>query len=262
MQLARINGVDLEYEIQGSGDPVLLIHGAHIADALRPLGGQDALDPFALIHYHRSGFARSTRRPGLTTGDQARHGLGLLDHLGFERAHVVGHSYGAVIALELAAIYPTRVASLALLEPVFFGGPASLAFTDMMGPVIERYKRGDPAGAVDDFFDLIGGLRWREKIERSVPGGLAQAQKDAATFFEIDLPAGAEWSFGPERAKKVSCRVLSILGTKSGPLFAEGRQLLHDWFPSCEDADIIGASHLLQMEAPGAVAQAVARLMH
>ena len=124
MQRAKIHGVELEYEVQGSGDPMLLVHGAHIADALRPLGGQDALDPFALIHYHRCGFAGSSRQRGTTTEDHARHAVGLLDHLGFERAHVVGHSYGALIALELAATYPTRVASLALLEPPPIAGPA------------------------------------------------------------------------------------------------------------------------------------------
>ena len=261
MQCVSVHGVELEYEVQGSGDPILLIHGAHIADALRPLGGQDALDPFALIHYHRCGFAGSSRLSGITTEDHSRHAVALLDALGFHRTHVVGHSYGAAIALELAAAHPQRVASLALLEPAVMAGQASKEFMDVMRPVITRYRAGDPGGAVDDFFALLGGPGWRERIERTVPGGVDQAKKDAATFFEVELPAVMKWSFGPSRAAAIDCRVLSILGTQSGPLFAEGRKLLHVWFPRCEDADIIGASHLLQMEAPAGVAQAVAGLL-
>ena len=130
-----------------------------------------------------------------------------------------------------------------------------------MAPVVERYEAGDPAGAVDDFLALIGRPNWRETIERSVPAGVDQAEKDAATFFEIELPAGAQWSFGPERAAAISCPVLSVLGTDSGPLFAEGRHLLHEWFPKCEDTDIAGATHLLQMEAPAAVASALATFL-
>jgi pimeloyl-ACP methyl ester carboxylesterase len=261
MKRAKINGFELEYEVQGAGDPVVLIHGVHIADALRPLGGQDALDPFALIHYHRCGYANSSRAPGIGTEDHARHAAGLLDHLGIERANVVGHSYGAVIAIELAALYPKRVASLALLEPAVFVGPASLQFMDVMKPVIERYQAGDAEGAVGYFFALIGGPDSRQIIERSVPGAIAQAAKDAATFFEVELPAATRWRFGQERAAAVSCRVLSVLGTNSGPLFAEGRRLLHDWFPRCEDSDIVGAGHLLQMQAPAAVAEAIAGLL-
>jgi pimeloyl-ACP methyl ester carboxylesterase len=261
MKRAKVNGVELEYQLLGAGPPVLLVHGAHIADALRPLGGQDALDQFTLIHYHRCGYSGSSRQRGLTTENHARHAALLLDHLGIERANVVGHSYGAVIAIELAALDPKRVASLVLLEPAIFEGPASVAFMNAMRPVIERYETGHSTAAVNDFFSTLGPADWRQTIERSVPGGIAQAEQDAATFFEVELPAAAHWSFERGRAAAISCRVLSVLGTRSGPLFAQGRRLLHDWFPQCEDANIVGASHLLQMEAPAAVAHVIARVL-
>jgi 3-oxoadipate enol-lactonase len=104
------------------------------------------------------------------------------------------------------------------------------------------------------------GRSGRDTIERTIPGGVAQAEKNAATSFEIEAPAVAGWSFGPKRAGAVTCPVLSILGTATAPLFVESRQLLHEWFPHCVDADIPGATHLLQMEAPAAVA--AARAVH
>jgi pimeloyl-ACP methyl ester carboxylesterase len=102
---------------------------------------------------------------------------------------------------------------------------------------------------------------WRTVIDRALPGGIEQAETDAATFFEIDLPTGVQWSFGPEDAAAITCPVLSVLGTASGPLFVEGRAQLHQWFPHCQDADITGATHHLHMEAPGPVATAIATFL-
>jgi pimeloyl-ACP methyl ester carboxylesterase len=104
MERANVNGIELEYDPQGAGHPVLLIHGAFIPDAMRPLGGQDALESYELICYHRRGFADSSRPPGPTTiAEHAADAVGLLDQLSIDRAHVVGHSSGAAIALEMAA---------------------------------------------------------------------------------------------------------------------------------------------------------------
>ena len=259
MERANVNGIELEYERRGPGDPVLLIHGAFIPDGMRPLGGQDALESFELICYHRRGFAGSSRPLGPTTiADHAADAVGLLDQLGIDRAHVVGHSSGAAIALEMAATEPARVSSLALLEPPYLAGAAGDAFIEGMAPIVARHEGGDTVGAVADFFGLIADPHWRDTIERTIPGGAAQAEKNAATSFEIELPAVADWTFGPQRAGAVTCPVLSILGTATAPLFVESRQLLHEWFAHCVDADIPGATHLLQMEAPAAVAAALA----
>ena len=191
---------------------------------------------------------------------QAEDAVGLLDHLGVDRAHLVGHSFGGAIALELAAQHPTRVASLVLLEPAFLTTPAGAAFRRAVAPLIDRYQAGDPEGAVHGFLALVGDRDWRAIIERTVPGGIAQAVKDAATFFETEL-TGPTWTFGPEQAVAITCPVLSVLGSDSSPLFVEGRRLLHAWFPDCQDADIVGATHLLPMEAPGPVAAAIAAFL-
>jgi hypothetical protein len=53
MEHAKVNGVELAYEVVGSGEPMLLIHGAHIADALQPLVAEPALERLQRIRYHR-----------------------------------------------------------------------------------------------------------------------------------------------------------------------------------------------------------------
>ena len=136
--------------------------------------------------------------------------------------------------------------------------PSGAAFVDRVMPLVGRYEDGDAEGAVHGFLALVGDRDWRNAIERTVPGGIAQAVMDAATFFLSELPAVSDWTFEPEQATAITCPVLSVLGSKTSPLFVEGHELLHEWFPQCRDADITDASHLLQMEAPGPVAAAIA----
>jgi pimeloyl-ACP methyl ester carboxylesterase len=264
MEHAKVNGVELAYEVVGSGEPMLLIHGAHIADALQPLVTEPALERFQRIRYHRRGLGGSTRpvAAGPTSvAVQAEDAVGLLDHLGVDRAHLVGHSFGGAIALEVAAQYPTRAASLVLLEPILLAAPAGAAFARVIAPLADLYEAGDAEGAVHSFLALVGDRNWRAMIDQTVPGGIAQAVKDAATFFETELPGAPSWTFGSEQAAAITCPVLSVLGSHSGPLFVEGRQLLHAWFPACQDADVVGATHLLQMQAPRSVAAAIAAFL-
>jgi pimeloyl-ACP methyl ester carboxylesterase len=61
MEHAKVNGVELVYEVVGSGEPMLPIHGAHIADAPQPLVAEPALERFQRIRYHRRGLGGSTR---------------------------------------------------------------------------------------------------------------------------------------------------------------------------------------------------------
>jgi pimeloyl-ACP methyl ester carboxylesterase len=189
---------------------MLLIHGAHIADALQPLVTEPALQRFQRIRYHRRGLGGSTYPvdAGPTSvAVQAEDAVGLLDHLGVDRAHVVGHSFGGAIALELAAQQPARVASLVLLEPAFLTTPAGAAFAHAVAPLSDRYQAGDAEGAVHGFLALVGDRNWRAAIEQTVPGGIAQAVKDATTFFETEL-TGPMWTFGPEQAAAITCDVV------------------------------------------------------
>ena len=156
METTNVNGFELAYDVQGEGEPVLFIHGAIFADFLRPLAEQPAFSGFQRIRYHRRGYGESGGPAG-GFDMQAADIVALLDHLEVDRAHLVGHSEGAMIALVLAASYPDRVRSLALLEPL----PSSswLAASDfadllgILGPAFEamvgRYQAGDIAGAYD-----------------------------------------------------------------------------------------------------------------
>ena len=62
MEQATIEGAALAYDVAGSGEPVVCIHGAFIADTFRPLLAEPSLaDRYRLIRYHRRGYAGSSR---------------------------------------------------------------------------------------------------------------------------------------------------------------------------------------------------------
>ena len=72
MDRAHINGSELEYEVRGSGEAVLLVHGSVLPDSFRPVLAQRALAGYQLIHFHRCGYAGSSRPLGpVSLSDQA-----------------------------------------------------------------------------------------------------------------------------------------------------------------------------------------------
>jgi pimeloyl-ACP methyl ester carboxylesterase len=135
MTAAQCNGITIEYEVYGEGEPLLLVMG---------LGGQLVAWPmdwvhrfvdlgFQVIRFDNRDVGLSSRMPGKPPGllrviaaalsprfakseyllsDMADDAVGLLDHLGIDKAHVVGISMGGMISQSIAIGHPDRVASL------------------------------------------------------------------------------------------------------------------------------------------------------
>src|SRR4051812_26613145 len=141
MQSVNVNGVELEYETTGAGEPVLLISPV-IADGFLPLVAEPALaDRYRLIRYHKRGWVGSTHTPPpVSIADHAADAAALLDQLGLRRAHVAGHSSGAAVAAQLALDHPETVHTLMLLELSLFSVPRGDAFLTQAHPVLEAYE--------------------------------------------------------------------------------------------------------------------------
>ena len=174
--------------------------------------------------------------------------MNILRTLGIDRAHVVGHSYGGVIALQLALAAPSAVHSLVLLEPALMMVPSAPGLLEAIAPAVDKYAAGDAAGAVHLFMSVVAGPNWRTEISRMVPGGVEQAEKDAATFFDVELPALNNWAFDAHLASQISQPVLYVIGSASGPFFEDGKKLCQAWLPQTEEFIVVGANHLLQYQ--------------
>src|SRR4029450_12426462 len=97
MDKANRNGLQMDYEVKGSGEPVLLISTGPIADSFLPLLSEKALvERYRLITFRQRRLARSTSGPAAVSfAKHAADAAALLGHLHVRRTHVAGHSTGA-----------------------------------------------------------------------------------------------------------------------------------------------------------------------
>ena len=265
MESVNINGVELEYEVLGAGEPVLLIDML-LADCFLPLLSEPALaDRYQLIRYHKRGWVGSTHTPPpVSIADHAADAAALLDHLGVRHAHLVGHSTGAAIAAQVALDHLDAAQTLTLLEPTLVSLPRGQAFLKDAAPVFEAYAGGDHAGAFAMFVAAASGLDWatcRALLEERIPGVVTQSIKDADTFFGVELPALTEWEFGADQAAAIHRPVLSVLGAETQPLWVEIADFLRASLPYVEECTIDGVGHLLQIQQPQPVARAIAQFL-
>jgi len=116
MPWLKQDGTSLFYELAGEGVPVLFIQGVGVAgDGWRPQTDELSRE-FQTLRFDNRGLGRSAGVPGpVTVEAMAADARALLDVVGWESAHVVGHSLGGVIAQQLALDAPARVRSLSLL---------------------------------------------------------------------------------------------------------------------------------------------------
>jgi pimeloyl-ACP methyl ester carboxylesterase len=264
MKVAQLAGITLEYESTGNldGPPVLLISPV-IPDGFLSLVSEPVLaERYRLIRYHKRGWVGSTRTEGaVSIADHVADAVRLLEHLGIRKAHVVGHSSGAVVALQLAIDHPALVDSLGLLEPSMLSVPAADAFFKGAQPAFDAFAAGRRADAVAAFMTLASGLEWEacgKLLERRMPGSVAQAITDADTLFGVELPGLMQWSFNAELAKKVTCPTLSVHGSNTQRLWVEVDERLRAWLPKIEARTIDGVGHLLHIQEPAPVAVALA----
>jgi pimeloyl-ACP methyl ester carboxylesterase len=266
MQIATFDDVELEYEIRGSGEPVLFVSPV-LADGFRPLLDHPSLArDFQLIHYHRRGWVGSTHTPGPVNIEQhTADAAALLDHLAIPRAHVAGHSSGAAVAAQLALNCASKVHTLTLMELSLLSLPEGQQFLGGAGPVFEMYEAGDHEQAFAAFMSTASGLGWeacRETLERHAPGVVSQSIKDADTFFGIELPSLATWTMDPAQATAITQPTLSVLGSETQPLWVEVAAFLRTNLPDLEEAEIGGVGHLLHLQRPDPVAAAISGFLH
>ncbi|HET9602545.1 MAG TPA: alpha/beta hydrolase [Acidimicrobiales bacterium] len=257
MGLLRFGDVELTYASHGSGERIVLVHASAFVSWYGPLLEQ--LTDFWTLPYRRR--LRSSDGGGyrpLTVAEDAVSCARLMDHVGWPTAHIVGHSYGALVALQLAMDTPERVGSVALLEPATRGISSSEKVAAALQPVIAAYRSGDKVGALDGFLRHVCGEDYRAALDRAVPDAFGEALAEADLFFQAEMPAVQQWRFGPDDAERITQPVLNVVGAESAERFVEGSELVQSWFPRAERLSVPGAGHLLMVQNPTAMARGLA----
>lgn len=251
LQRMAVNGGEIEYEVRGAGEPVLLIHGTGVAATFWTVMEAPALAGYKLIRMHRRGFAGSSRTPvPFSLKDHAADARALLEGLGISKAHIVGHSVGAMVSLQLALDAPALVHDLIIAEPPIFNPDAPpQAFIDLTN----QYKAGDKIGAMDTFSTMSYGAEWRALASR-VPGGPEQVLTDVDTVYMTEVPAMTSWVFNAETSKRITQPIIYVTG--GGPHGGSWTQLA-EWIPGITRHVVPNTTHAMLMQDGTAVAEVI-----
>ena len=250
MPTARVAGIDLHYEDDGSGPPLLLIAGIPaVASDWRPVAERMAADGRRAISYDNRGSGASTVTPGpYTTAGLAADAVALLDRLGIERADVFGMSLGGMIAQELALGWPERVDRLVLgcthcglahAEPP--EREAGRAFAMETDDWAERMRALAPfafAAGVDGHF-----------LERFIEKKSGEVQDAAGYAGQIAAAVGHDTY---DRLPQLARPTLIVTGDGDRVIPGASSEVMHERIPGSRLEVVAGAGHLFFLERPEA----------
>ena len=112
----KVNGIELYYDIQGSGEPLLMLHGFGECGAIWTPVAQELAKRYRVIVVDMRGHGRSTNPSGKFSHPQSAEDIrALMDSLNIKQARAVGFSSGAMTLLRLATKYPDRLSKMVVV---------------------------------------------------------------------------------------------------------------------------------------------------
>ena len=262
MSMARVGDANIEYYIEGSGPPLLLISGF----TAQASGWSDPFVEllqrhFQTIRYSHRGTGTSDRLSGeITLRDLADDAAGILTALGIEKAHVLGVSMGGMIAQELALDHPQRVQGLVLGCTTCSGSshshreggavPAAPEVIALLTPEPglsreDQVRRSWPAVTTPEFLESHRDVmeeRLRVSLINPTPIETAMRQMAAVQAFD---------SF--DRLPQIKAPTLVLHGDRDVLVPVANAHVLKDRIRGAELHIVHGAGHLFTFEFPGGV---------
>ena len=257
MPHASVNGIKLHYQQIGQGSDIVMVHGITGNLAIWHLEIIPGLmDSHRLTTYDLRGHGYSDMPPtGYTTADHAEDLRQLLEGLGIDRAHVVGHSFGADISLHYTVLYPDRVDKLVLVEPAIPALQFMRDRKDWVGWKYWRDKLGTGGVSVpeDKWYDseflvrasinlpMVFGFR-KGKPRRAAP--LVQLMDTTTAAVDYSKLAGMTL----DKIRGVRHPVLVVYGADS--VFLDTYEFLRQNLPDCTAVLMPDSEHFGPLEQP------------
>ncbi|MGH7964586.1 MAG: alpha/beta fold hydrolase [Candidatus Binatia bacterium] len=264
MATAKLNGVRLFYELNGTGAvPLVLVHGSwdshHDWDLVVPR----LTNAFRVLTYDRRGHSQSERPTGQgSVREDVADLAALIKHLELVPAWVVGNSFGASIALRLASEHPDLFRGLIAHEPPLFSlladdpslSPLLVDAQRKFRAVVERIASGDHAGATEQFVETValGPGSWA-----TVPSDIQQVMIENAPTFLDEANDPDQIAFELDWISGFSKPVLLTRGDQSPPTFAPVVTRLSGALPHAEVVTLPGAGHVPHATHPDAYVETI-----
>lgn len=242
----------------GAQDALLLHCSLASSDAWRGMAGH-LVDVLTMTGIDFQSHGKSADWDG--TGDYHAVCTKDADNLLTRPMHLIGHSFGATVALRLALEHPEMVRSLTLIEPVFFAvANGSGAYAEHMAafqPFVDAMQRGDREDAARMFTDEWGtGAEWA-----ALPAAMRAYMTERIGLIPTTAPTLYEDNAGMAvegRLETVACPVLLLEGVRSPDIVAAINAALAVRLPDVQRLRVEGASHMLPITHSAEVAGVVA----
>jgi pimeloyl-ACP methyl ester carboxylesterase len=266
-----LQGVTIHVRIGGTGPAVLLVHGyGETGDMWVPLAIELARDHMVIVPDLRGLGLSSKPAKGFEKKSQAHDLAGVLDALNVERAGIVAHDIGNMVAYAFAAQYSARVSKLVVIDAPLPGvGPWEEVLKNPLlwhfrfgGPDMERLVAGRERIYLDRFWNEFSATpsRFSEVARKhyaalyALPGAM---HSGFAQFAAFDQDAIDNKTF--LTAGKLKMPVLAVGGEKSfGPMMATVMRFAAD---NVEEAVVPDSGHWIMEENPEATTQIVRKFL-
>jgi pimeloyl-ACP methyl ester carboxylesterase len=223
-----INGIDLYHEVHGAGPPLVVLHGG-VMNAETCFGAM--LPRLAEAHQviavdlQGHGHTADTDRP-VSLAAFAGDVVGLLDHLGIDRADLFGFSLGSLVATEMAVTHPTRVGRLVLAS--------GHIRADGYHPEIQDPAQTSPLLPTEEDFEAM----------RAAYEAVAPDPRQFFPFLEKMQPVVSEFVGWSDAAiSSIAGPTLLIIGDRDF-VRLEHAALMLDLFPQAQLAVLPGTTHV------------------
>jgi pimeloyl-ACP methyl ester carboxylesterase len=237
----------LPHDQLGDGPTVLLLH-AGIANRQM---WREHLEPLAAAGYRAvavdlPGFGEAHARSPVAHWEEV---AATLEELGLEDAALVGNSFGAAVALRVAAVHPERVASLTLFSSPDVPEPEP---SPQMQAIWDAVERAEAAGDHERMVEEIVAGWVRPQARETVGPRIAAMQRanlQGRGRGEVEF-AEDPLEVHPARVAAIDCPVVLAAGTEDLPDFRDAAEALATRLPSATATLIEDCGHLAPLEAP------------
>jgi pimeloyl-ACP methyl ester carboxylesterase len=265
LKKVAVNGVELHYQDEGTGQPIVLIHGG-FGDYRTWSSAMSALsNEYRVIAYSRRyNFPNENADidPNFSARVEAEDLKALIEALDLAPAHVVGHSYGGLTALFLAMDHPGLVRSLVLAEPALMtwlqelpeGADLLADFEATTARVATEFRNGDEEAGVRIFFDWVIGPGAYDRLPPAAQAVINTNRKEAGAILTSEDPFP---SLLRKDVERLAVPVLLISGGDSIQEFKLIDAELERLLPNVNRIILRGASHNMILEQPAACNQAL-----
>lgn len=246
---AEVNGTRLYYEVAGSGDPLVLIHGMTLDtrmwdDQFEPLAHQ-----YRVVRYDARGFGKSALpaagKPYAHTDDLKA----LLRHLDIARAFILGLSMGGGIALDFAVAHPEATEALIPVDSRLNGWQPDAEFASYLSAVRARAKEAGVQAGRDAW---IYSAMFKPALENpTVASRLVQIIADYSGWHWVnDNPLRTPDPSAAQRLHTIRVPTLIVIGEHDVPDCQAIAETLHRRIPNARKVVMARVGHMSNMEAP------------